>query len=624
MVILIDNVDYAQIINKKFKQSEAKIFSFNIYVHKKLSGDGIKHEIAENYLSIDDRTKLFDLVVSYYDWYKANQIFKNLEFEGVNLLGLLDTAELHQHLLANLLNFLIIKRIITKEKPKKIIVTANLLVIVKSITSEKNIEILTHENNSNNYLAWDRIQIKFNLGRIPISFYVSRSTYVKIKNIIEHMLSNILNLRFNFKDKRKTILLLEFNPSIYQDFLSCLGKSDRNIILLNRRRSALWNIESTKILHKSGCKIVDLDKLVDPIKDQIKFLIDNYTQKLEDLWSNDDFFTNLFMIEGHSFWDCIKDTLIHTYRKRISEYVKLVLSSKRLFETANISCIVSLNVVGETEKAILSLNSNNIPSLMLEHGFANYTEKLSRFDILSNYPLLQDKIAVWGTIQKNYLTRYRNFSSDRIIISGSPRHDSFFNNQKTKTLNQQKTILLTIVPIGNNTGQCDTNTYIKFENFIKSFYQIIIKLNNVKLIVKLHPAQAEHNEDIKELFNQIDPTIPVYQLNSILDLIQSCDVLVNINPESCDSSTVILEAFILEKPTITVFLDNQYHDLEFIKNNSTLSISDETNLEKNLHDILFNQEFRNRLIQHSKEYVKDYLNNHGNASLYLSNIINSY
>ena len=119
MVILIDNVDYAQIINKKFKQSEAKIFSFNIYVHKKLSGDGIKHEIAENYLSIDDRTKLFDLVVSYYDWYKANQIFKNLEFEGVNLLGLLDTAELHQHLLANLLNFLIIKRIITKEKPKK-------------------------------------------------------------------------------------------------------------------------------------------------------------------------------------------------------------------------------------------------------------------------------------------------------------------------------------------------------------------------------------------------------------------------------------------------------------------------------------------------------------------------
>ena len=109
-----------------------------------------------------------------------------------------------------------------------------------------------------------------------------------------------------------------------------------------------------------------------------------------------------------------------------------------------------------------------------------------------------------------------------------------------------------------------------------------------------------------------------------MDLIQSCDVLVNINPESCDSSTVILEAFILEKPTITVFLDNQYHDLEFIKNNSTLSISDETNLEKNLHDILFNQEFRNRLIQHSKEYVKDYLNNHGNASLYLSNIINSY
>ena len=75
-------------------------------VHKMLEEIGVKHEIAENYLSSDERLKLFDLVSSYRDWYKNKPILNDLEFEGVNLLGLLDTHEFQSYVLPELLNFL--------------------------------------------------------------------------------------------------------------------------------------------------------------------------------------------------------------------------------------------------------------------------------------------------------------------------------------------------------------------------------------------------------------------------------------------------------------------------------------------------------------------------------------
>ena len=85
--------------------------------------------------------------------------------------------------------------------------------------------------------------------------------YNKIKNFLETTIGTILNLWFNIDNKKKTILLLEFNPSTYKDLLQYLGKSDKNVVLLNRRRSAIWNFESIKILNQTKCKIINFSAL---------------------------------------------------------------------------------------------------------------------------------------------------------------------------------------------------------------------------------------------------------------------------------------------------------------------------------------------------------------------------
>ena len=239
------------------------------------------------------------------------------------------------------------------------------------------------------------------------------------------------------------------------------------------------------------------------------------------------------------------------------------------------------------------------------------------------YPLLKDKIAVWGNIQKNYLITEREFNTDKILVTGSPRHDPFFQ-RKNKINHTKKTILITPHPITNLSGMADTNLYLRLENLIKNLCMIFKKIPNTEIIVKLHPGQDDYSHDIITLLHDIDPSIPIYQLNPIIDLIESCDLLVNVSPESFDTSTVIMEGLIMNKPIINIVLDDIFYEFPFVKENAILSISDKSDLEKILTDFLSNHDLQLNLQNNGKIFLAKYLVNHGNASENLAKIITSY
>ena len=620
-IILADNPTEIKNIAIKLREQESKIFSFNVSVHKMLEKEAIPHEIAENYLSADDRSSAYDLTLNLYDWYNNHPILQNFEFQNVNLLGMLDTAEFHQLVINNLIDFLLVKKIIENEKPEKILTTKNLHNAVKTLIDEKT-DVSIYGSDKQSGLPWDQIQIKLNLGRIPVSLHIGRKKYLTIVNLIESILSRVLNLYFTPNDK-KSVLLLEFDPSQYENLLSSLSKCDVNVVLLNRRRTSLWNLKSIKSLFNSKCKIINSNKFLPSEKNQITTIIDNYYEKLDQIFSNDAIFHKIFSIDDNSFWPCIKTILTDTYRNRISEYIKLLISSKAIFEKVNFNCILALNIIGETEKSIIHVNKSKTPFVMLEHGFANHTHELKKFDIFHMYPLLKDKIAVWGNIQKNYLIKEREFDNDKILVTGSPRHDPFFQRKK-KANHSKKTILITPHPITNLSGMADTNLYLRLENLLKNLCMIFEKIPDTEIIIKLHPGQDDHNHDIITLLHEIDSSIPIYQLNPIIDLIKSCDLLVNISPESFDTSTVIMEGLIMNKPVVNIVLDDKFYEFPFVKYNAVLSISDKSDLEKILNDVLFNSDLQSNLQNNGKIFLEKYLVNHGNASENLAKVITSY
>jgi len=565
---------------------------------------------------------IFDLTVSYYDWYDK-EFLEQFNFNNINLLGILDTAELHMLLIHQLKNFLIIKRIIEKENPQKIIISKNLHDTVFPLIEKRNIKLEMFDGDQKYHLEWDRIELKFNLYKKPITIQISRSTFNKIKTIFENVTCTIFNLWKNNDNKKKTVLFLEINPAVYSKLLMNLHKLGQNVLFFNKRRPAIWNLQSINLLRKYNCKLINSKKIEKKESKNIIFLTNQYLDKLNKFWLNDKSFFDIFIIEKISIWPSIKQILFDTYKNRIKEYITLVIISKKILESNDIKCIMCSNVFGETEKTVLNFNNNSKPSILLEHGYANYTPKIQRYDILSMYGLFKDKIGVWGEVQKKYLIEQKNIDPNRIVVCGSPRHDLFFLNNKTKISKLNKTILLTIHSINDVSGQADTDLYLKFENLLKQICIISKNFKMVNLIVKLHPNQDIHNQEIKKIVHEIDSTIPIFQQKSIKELLMSCDTLINISPEGFDPSTVILEGLIFNKPTMNIVIDNQFYDFQYEKDDAILSISANSDIEKYIHDIIFDETLRQKFIQNGKNHVKNYLSNHGNSSEYLAKFLST-
>jgi len=621
-LIFLDNKEDLNFLNIVKIKFDTKIFSFNIHVHNLLYEKNILHEIAETYFLKNDRFKIFDTAVSCWDWNEKIRSSKSLTFEEIDLLGIFDTAEFHHLIIRELYLFLLIQRIIEKENPTKIITTKHFSKIINCLTNNKEINIETYHSKPHKFLIpWNKILIKFNIGKIPISLPISRFIYIKLKNLIDLTLASIFGLWFDF-NKKKSILFLEFNSAQYEKLLEKCSKFERNLIFFNRRRPTFWGFSSIQILRSYNVKIISSEKILNySEKQKVKTLTKDYTKKLEKLW-NDDTNFKMFFINEQSFWPLIKNVLFEIYKKRLSEYISLILSSKKILNNVNISCIVSLNAIGETEKAFLGLNKNKISSIVLEHGFTNYDiPELSRFDVLHRF--FNDKIAVWGELQEKYFVEYRKISKEKILITGSPRHDSFFLNQTMLKTNSQKIILLTPGNLDESNAQFDTLTFIRYEKLLRKILSVVKKMKNVRLIVKLHPSQDPAIDYIKKIITKLDSSIPIYQVTPILDLIRKCDVMINIMSDVV-ISTVVLEGLILDKPILNITMMDKTYEFECIKDNAVLSISDKSELEHHLVNILENDELRSKLILNGRKHVKRYLANTGNASECLANILNSY
>jgi glycosyltransferase involved in cell wall biosynthesis len=622
-LIFIDNTNELDKLSKNLINSpEAKIFSFNITVHKFLEDKKIEHEIAESYLSKEDYFKIFDTTVSFWEWHKSKSIEQEFQYENVNILGLLNTAEFHHFLIREHYKFFIIKRIIGKEKPDKIFANNHIKNIISELSNNNHISINQIDTKKYNFLMyWDKIPYEFHLGKVPISIQLSRKNYQRIKKFFESIICKLFSLDLKPNDNKKTILFVEFNPLQYSELFENLKNCEGIVSLLNYRRPAVWNMGSLNFLRKSNCKLIRMENFLNTSdKKLISDLVVDYLEKLERLWAGD-YLKNKFVVEGITIWPLVKEILFETFRKRIYEYISLIFFSKKILTKTNVGCIVTLNLFGESEKAILNLNKNKKPSVLLEHGFTNYVPEISRFDITNGLSIFKDKIAVWGNIQKQYLVNVLKIPEKKILIVGSPRHDKFFKQRISTNKDSVRTVLITPGLFNPTFAQSSTFSYLRLENLLKRTFKIFESFENIKLIVKLHPAKYD-SEYIKKLINQLNPNITIYHTEPIQKILEDCDTVLNIHTEVFPS-TVLLESLIMGKPIMNISLVDENYNFQFIKDNAVMQITDKSDLEKHFKTILYDENIRKELIENGQKHLQSYLSNQGKASKHFAEILNS-
>ena len=495
-LIILDSSIPSQEFEKIIK-IDSKIIAADYETHVKLKVHNVDHDLLEDYLEKNERMKLYDFVISKYNWYEKVPINYNLKFEKINILSLMSSLEFHEFVLSSLIKLFSIKNLLKINNFDTIHASKKFKEIIVLADKEIRIKIIHSEAYENKGFLNDDIELKFNLFSKPIVFYISKKNYTFMKKLYENFLCKINNLWLNKKTKQDILLLLEFNTSTYAELIRTLSKSKMQLVMLNNRRSAIWNKKSIKILKSNNVKILNPDFFLNneskkKISVKYKFLNEN----LEKLWNSKELI-DIFSIDGISFWSVIQDRFKKIYDYRLEEYIKLILESKYILNDLNIKKIISLNESGETENIMLQTMNSDIDSILLQHSFLRYNDDLNetqwRYEDQFMIGLKSKKFFIWGNSDLNFFLNMSKIKKEQLIISGSPRHDTFSQTNSLSIDNNVKNILVTLSPISERSGLGDTQLIIKYNIFLNKIIKFLQTFDYNKIIIKLHPGENPHN-----------------------------------------------------------------------------------------------------------------------------------
>jgi hypothetical protein len=334
----------------------------------------------------------------------------------------------------------------------------------------------------------------------------------------------------------------------------------------------------------------------------------NFFNKMNEVIKNKKIFLN-FDYKGINFSSFLQKKFNRILIQRLDEYIMQILIAESIKSRSDIQGILTLNLSGETEK-VFSYVQEKIPILYLQHGFANYIESNSHFDVLDDFHSIKNKIAVWGDIIKDYLIRVKAVPENKIIVSGSPKYDSFSRIEKNRK--RKKIMLVTIRPIAMHVEGPRIELYEKYEEVIHKLIQISKNIKNLQIIFKLHPQQNPSNQIIIDMIKK-NNRIKILQFNPIKELLSDCDLHVNIAPDNFDATTVILEAMIIGRPTLNIQLQKNEIEFEFMKAGAIKTINYDSDIKEAIFDLI-SHHGTEELFNNSQNFLNKYMKNRGNAA----------
>ena len=601
---------------EKIIKINTKIIAVDYEIHLKLKNLNIDHDLLENYLEKNERMKLYDFVVSKYDWYEKITSNDDFKIENINILSLMSSLEFHEYVLSSLVTLFSIKNVLKYYSPASIHTTKKIIKFLNLLDKKIEINTLESQNITKKGFLTDKIELKFNFFSKPIILYLSKRKYTLLKNLYENFLCNINNLWLNKKIKKDLVLLLEFNTSLYSELIQNISNSNMQVVVLNRRRSAIWNKDSIKILKSNNVKILNYENFFDSkTKQKFSKELENMNKNLKKLWESQELI-DIFSIEGIIFWPLIKNRLKKLYEYRLDDYLKFIFQSKNFLDELNIKKIISLGESGETENIILQNIKSDVDTIVLQHSFLRYNEEVNnlqwRYEDQNMIGLKSKKIFLWGTNDLNFFLNKSGINKKKLFISGSPRHDNFLkiNSSINKKI---ENILITLSPISERSGLGDTNLIIKYNTYLNKILELLKKFTHKPIIIKLHPGENPHNSILLNYLKKI-PDIIIYQSKDTKQLIAASDILINISPELYDSSTVMLEGLILKKPVIQLILDDELEKITPL-NSPIFQVSDIQGLNKIFTKLTNDHNYKDKIIGDISKNLNNYLSYQNKSGL---------
>ena len=593
---------------EKFKgkiEDDALVYPLDYKSLNILKNNEIKFNLIDNFLNDNDRKELFQTCRNI--WNKFTNISKKeLEYNNFNVLQAIDRNEIQEYLMELYSISLVIKKIIDKFSPEVIFAPKSIIEIIKQ--QKYDIKLIEFYDDQEGELSFDYVNVRKKIGIIKINSKISRNQFKMIKNFLQ-IFNKIAYWNNNFNNNLKKILLLEFDPELYENLIIQIKKCGYIPVLVNFRKPAISSMASLNCLKRTQSVIFN-PKMLGINKNELNDTIKKICPKIINfIKQNNDFLEfNIYELKLSSI---IKKQIIRILEERLDEYIKQINYFKFLDKRNDVVSSISLNLSGETEK-IFSKIKKNTPLILLQHGFSNYHDFNSYSDTLDDYDLLREKIAVWGNSVRDYLISNSDMQNNNIIVSGSPRHDDFEPSKKTNTI--KKRIVITPRPLIMHVEGTKLELHLRYEKVLKDIILYLKKFDDVEIVFKLHPQQNPHNEIIKSIIRDLDPEIPILQDEPIKKILENSYLLINISPDNLDASTVVFESMLMNTPIVNIRLQNNSWIYDFEKTEAVLTFDYDSNYQIKMSQLITDDKKYNEQVGKLETFLEFYLVNRKCAS----------
>ena len=603
MILLIDSdFDLSKIktIKKDFHYNQ--IISFDYNSHKNLNLGSIEHETSDTFITQENTNEIQNHLYIFSKWYDVKSIQKYFMIGDLNI-GQLLQEQFIDYMIKFLKKFFEFKKIYEKF-PNSTFISSGILYEISAIFSS-NVQKIDTDKEVNYDFVHDKVRIDLNIGKNKINFSLSSSKYKKIKHFSEKFTQSLFEPKAT--PNSRNVLLVELSTEIYQNLLEESRNHNVNLIQFGIRRPAIWSMNTFKIIKNSKCGIITPDSLIDSkLKIKIQEQKNLITNQISDLYKQDEILSKYFSYDGYSFWHTIKPIIQKLFEKKVEEIARNIQTIKILFQRIKIDTIMISSEIGITEQIVISESKKHgIKLILLQHGIYYDTKEAVETNLSKGlYPIKSDKFLVWGKISENNLKNIDIIEPTKLKIIGHPKYDSWKSISMGK---DSSSVLLTLTgPEHMFIQGHQISNIIKFENHVEQICRTVIAMKK-KLIIKIHPSF--HVFDFSEMIKKISSDIEVISTGSIMELINSCDIMIATN-----YTTAILESYLLQKPVICLpIIDYNLGTPTLFDFNAETNISIEK-LQTTLEKLLHNKNFKNKTIQRQNEFVENYLIDRENSS----------
>lgn len=311
-------------------------------------------------------------------------------------------------------------------------------------------------------------------------------------------------------------------------------------------------------------------------------------------------------------YNLIKQNLSFTFsRGNLTTVAAVFETAKRIVEIEKPDMVIVCGEFIVYERAVIAAAKlKGISVLSVQHGVYspyfihyNYMEEDISPDREATAPYcpIADKFAVYSKYDKDNFVQRAKLREGDVIVSGQPRYDvltranRIFNREATFkkfNLNPEKKLVVWM-----SLSQAFTSQ--ENERHRNAIYNAVRSLNDVQLVVKLHPSENQKATQYRE-DTSFTPTIVGGWGSVTFELLYAADIVIT---QYYTCSTAI-EAIILNRPLIAIDFSGRLIAVpHYVESGAAIGVLREDALTSVMERILYDKEARQTLAEVQRKYA---------------------